>query len=147
MRRAIDAFNHRFVRFHTKVYSATNGLVGHHMTMPVRSLLLHTTGRRSGQRRTVALAYGRDGDVFLVVASNFGEGRPPAWLVNLQADPRAEIRVGRRLLRVTATMTLPGDDDYERLFDIADRASRGRSRRHRAMTDRPLPVVRLEPDR
>lgn len=147
IRRALDAFNRRFARFHTKVYSATNGLVGHHMTGLVRSLLLHTTGRRTGQRRTVALAYGRDGDVFLLVASNFGGPRPPAWLVNLQAKPTAEIRVGRRLMPVTAHVVLPGDDDYERLFAVADAASRGRYRRYRAMTARPLPVVRLVPDR
>jgi deazaflavin-dependent oxidoreductase (nitroreductase family) len=146
VRRALDAFNRRFARFHTKVYVGTNGWVGHRMTGLVTSLLLHTTGRRTGQQRTVALAYGRDGDGFLIVGSNFGGPRPPAWLANLRADPKAEINLGHRRLRVTADIAVPGDDDYERRFALADRATRGRYARYRAMTDRPLAVVRLVPD-
>jgi deazaflavin-dependent oxidoreductase (nitroreductase family) len=147
LRRALDGFNRRFVKVHTRVYVATNGLVGHRMTGPVRSLLLHTTGRTTSRRRTVALAYGRDGDDYLVVASNFGGPRPPAWLGNLQAEPKAEIHVGRRLLRVTAEICPPGSDNYERLFALADKAVGGRYTRYRTMTDRPIPVVRLVPAR
>ena len=147
VRRALDAFNRRFARVHTRVYAATGGWVGHHMTGLVSSLLLHTTGAKTGLRRTVALAYGRDGDTLLLVASNFGGDRPPAWLVNLRADPRAEVHVGRHLGRVRAEILLPADEDYERLFALADKASRGRYARYRTITDRPLPVVRLVADR
>lgn len=145
IRRFLDAFNRRFARFHTRVYIATRGWVGHRMTGAVTSLLLHTTGRRSGLPRTVTLAYGRDGDRYLVVASNFGGDRPPAWLGNLQAHSRAEINVGHRRLPVTAEIQMPGDADYERVFAIADRAVRGRYQRYRAMTERPIPVISLKP--
>lgn len=147
LRRATDAFNRRFVKVHTRVYDATKGVVGHRMTGLVRSLLLCTTGRRTGLRRAVALAYARDGADHLVVASNFGGDRPPSWLVNLRAEPRAEIRVGRRLLHVTAEIHMPESPDYDRLFAVADKATRGRYSRYRTMTDRPIPIVRLITDR
>jgi deazaflavin-dependent oxidoreductase (nitroreductase family) len=147
LRRAFDAFNRRFARFHTRVYRATGGWLGHRMTGAVTSLLLTTTGRRTGQPRSVALAYSKDGGDLLIVASNFGGERPPAWLANLRADPRASVLVGHRRLAVTAEVVMPGDGDYERLFAIADAGTRGRYQRYRTLTARPIPVVRLRPDR
>jgi deazaflavin-dependent oxidoreductase (nitroreductase family) len=93
----------------------------------------------------VALAYARDGDAYLIVASNFGGDRPPSWLANLRARPEAEVRVGRRLVPVTAEICMPGTPAYERLFAVADKATRGRYSRYRTMTERPIPVVRLAP--
>jgi len=147
LRRLIDAFNRRFTRFHTRVYVATGGWLGHRMTGPVTSLLLHSTGRRTGLRRSVALVYARAGDAYLVVASNFGGDRPPAWLANLRAHPEAEVNIGRHLVKVTAQVLVPGDGEYEALMAVADRANRGRYSRYRTMTDRPIPVVRLVPAR
>jgi deazaflavin-dependent oxidoreductase (nitroreductase family) len=50
---------------------------------------LTTTGRRSGQARTVPLLHARDGDRLVLAASNWGRPRPPAWALNLDADPRS----------------------------------------------------------
>ncbi len=130
---------------HRRVYVGTGGWVGHRMTWPVHSLLLHTTGRRSGERRTVALAYAKDGPALLVVGSNFGGPEPPGWLANLRSDPRAEVNVGRRRVAVTAEIVLPGSAGYERLFAVANRANRGIFERYRATMTRPLAVVRLVP--
>src|SRR5919197_5630946 len=58
-----------------------------------RVLALTTIGRRSGSRRTTPLGYLRDGDDFAVVASNSGLDSPPAWWLNLQANPEAEVNV------------------------------------------------------
>jgi deazaflavin-dependent oxidoreductase (nitroreductase family) len=55
-----------------------------------------TIGPRTGLPRTAALTYARDGDAYLVVASNGGRPKPPTWLGNLKANPDCEIRVGRR---------------------------------------------------
>lgn len=145
VRRLLDAFNRRFARVHTRIYRSTQGWIGHRMTGRVKSLMLHTTGRRSGIRRTVVLAYGRDGERYVVVASNFGGERPPAWLCNLEAAAQAEINVGHRRLAVTAEIWPPGTAEYDRLFALADAAVRGRYQRYRAMTARPIPVVRLVP--
>jgi len=64
--------------------------------------LLTTTGRRSGQKRTVPIGYTDDGSRFLVAASNFGLDRPPAWLLNLRADPNAAFRTRAGVERVVA---------------------------------------------
>jgi deazaflavin-dependent oxidoreductase (nitroreductase family) len=58
------------------------------------SLLLTTTGRRSGQPRTNPLLYVRDGSGFVVIGSNWGQPRQPAWVLNLLADPTATVRLG-----------------------------------------------------
>src|SRR5450759_1279767 len=73
-----------FMRLHEALYIRTDGRVGRRM-IGVPTLLLRATGRRSGLPRTVALAYAEEGDRYILVASNHGWDRPPAWFVNLQA--------------------------------------------------------------
>src|SRR5881394_1893275 len=80
-------------RLHTALYRATGGRVGH-SAGAITNLLLTTTGRKSGQARTVPLAYMEDAGRFVVVASNGGADRPPSWWVNLRHDPKATIEVG-----------------------------------------------------
>ena len=70
-----------------------------------------------------------------------------AHSAGIDADPRAEIHVGRRLTPVTADIHMPDSPDYERLFAVADRAVGGRYRRYRTMTPRPIPVISLVPGR
>jgi F420H(2)-dependent quinone reductase len=111
----------------------------------VRSLILHTTGRRSGRRRSVVLAYGRDGDAYVVMGSNFGRPRPPGWLVNLQADPQAEVNIGHKRLPVTAEIAMPGAPQYERLRPLARKATMGFFDRYEGTAPRPIPLVRLVP--
>jgi deazaflavin-dependent oxidoreductase (nitroreductase family) len=64
-------------------------------------LLLTSIGRRSGQRRTAPVLYLKDGDRYVVVGSNAGNVRAPAWSYNLEANPDAEIEIrgDRRLVR------------------------------------------------
>src|SRR5881398_2969957 len=71
------------LRLHEALYKRTDGRIGHRM-IGVPTLLLRTTGRRSGATRTNGLVYARDGDDHLVVASNGSADRPPAWLHNLE---------------------------------------------------------------
>jgi deazaflavin-dependent oxidoreductase (nitroreductase family) len=68
------------------------------------SLLLTTTGRRSGLPRTVPLLYAADGDRFIVIASNWGQQHHPAWSGNLLATPRATVTVRGRELAVVARL-------------------------------------------
>src|SRR5205814_3124058 len=84
----------QILRVHQRIYEATDGRIGHG-TIGVPTLLLRTRGRRSGATRTNALVYARDGDAYLVVASNGGADRAPAWLHNLRANPQVEIQIGR----------------------------------------------------
>ena len=74
----------------------------------VPSLVLETTGARSGQRRTTPLAcLPEDDGSFLVVGSNFGRERHPAWTANLQADPEATVTHRGRTVPVRAQLLDP----------------------------------------
>src|SRR4051794_17145852 len=77
---------------HVKRYRETGGEYGHDWK-GTQTLLLTTTGRRSGEPRTTPLIYGRNGDDFLIVASKGGADDPPGWYVNLEHQPEAEIQV------------------------------------------------------
>jgi deazaflavin-dependent oxidoreductase (nitroreductase family) len=77
---------------HARRYIASGGKDGH-IWEGVPTLLLTTTGRRSGQPRTTPLIYGRDGDRYLVVASRGGAPRHPAWYENLTAHPEVQVQV------------------------------------------------------
>jgi F420H(2)-dependent quinone reductase len=90
-------------KFNVPVYRATRGrLLGKVGRAPV--LLLTTTGRKSGQKRTAPVVYLADGDRQVVIGSNAGNARMPAWALNLLATPEAEVEVygkrGRVLARV-----------------------------------------------
>ena len=140
----MDRFNRRFTKVHTAVYVGSRGWVGHRWTV-VPSLVLHTTGRHSGTRRSVVLVYATDGGRLLVVGSNFGRDRPPAWLLNLEADQRVSVNRGHRLTEVRAEIVEPTDTRYPRLFAIANDNNRRRFDRYRTLTDRAIPVVVLTP--
>lgn len=60
----------------------------------IKTLLLTTTGRKSGQQRTVPLLYSRHEGALLVVGSNWGQEQVPAWSLNLLANPEATVAVG-----------------------------------------------------
>ena len=80
------------------------------------SLILTTTGRRSGQPRRNPLLYVRDGDAFVVIGSNWGKNRQPAWSLNLLADPRATVTIGGRHLPVEARVATGAE--RERLWGL-----------------------------
>jgi len=111
----------------------------------VPTLLLRTTGRRSGATRTNGLVYARDGDDYLVVASNGGADRPPAWLHNLRANPEVEIQIARERRKATARAVEPPDTDYARLWKIVNDHNRDRYIAYQQQTTRPIPVIVIRP--
>jgi deazaflavin-dependent oxidoreductase (nitroreductase family) len=125
---------------HVERYLATDGEEGHDW-LNTHTLLLTTKGRSSGKARTTPLIYGTSGERYLVVASKGGSRRPPAWYLNLVADPEVEVQVkGQRFsarardatpqekpeMWKTMTAEWPAYDDYQR------------------RTTREIPVVVLE---
>src|SRR4051794_10839179 len=79
-------------KLNVPIYKATRGrIMGKVNRAPV--LLLTTTGRRSGQRRTAPVLYLSDGDRVVVIGSNAGNVRPPAWALNLLDGPDAEVQI------------------------------------------------------
>jgi deazaflavin-dependent oxidoreductase (nitroreductase family) len=132
------------LRTHQFLYEKTDGLVGHRL-LGVATLLLRTTGRRSGQTRTNALNYVEDGGRYVVVASKGGAPAPPAWLLNLQANPEVEVQIARRRIPCTATVLGREDPDYERLWKLVNDKNAGRYDAYQAKTDRQIPLVALTP--
>jgi len=132
------------LRLHELIYKRTDGRIGHRM-IGVPTLLLRTTGRRSGATRTNGLVYARDGDDYLVVASNGGADRHPAWLHNLRAHPDVEIQIGRERRKGTARAIEPSDPEYGRLWKIVNENNNDRYSAYQEQTSRPIPVIAITP--
>ena len=132
----------RFVYpLHRSLYRMTGGLVGHR-TPEGTVLLLTTTGRKTGERRTQPLLYLKNGDDFVVVASNGARDRHPAWYLNVQANPDVELRAGRA--RVKATASVASLDEKARLWPKLTDYYKGWAY-YQTQTEREIPVVVLRP--
>jgi deazaflavin-dependent oxidoreductase (nitroreductase family) len=83
-----------------RLYRRTGGRLSLTGRAPV--LLLTTTGRRTGKARTVPLLYLRDGDRVVICNVNPGFERPNPWVLNLRAQPRAQVQIGRHTIPVRA---------------------------------------------
>jgi F420H(2)-dependent quinone reductase len=129
---------------HQRLYERTDGRIGHRL-IGVPSALLRTTGRRSGKVRTSALVYARDGDDYLLVASNGGSDRPPGWLFNIEAEPDVEIQVGRMRTAARARIVTADDPGYPRLWKAVNDNNHGRYGGYQAKTSRKIPVVVVTP--
>jgi F420H(2)-dependent quinone reductase len=132
----------RVLRVHQFLYERTNGRIGHHM-LGTPTLLLRTTGRRTGTQRTNALVYLTDEGDFVVVASRGGDDHPPAWLLNLIAQPVVEVQLGRERRSATARVLGADDPNYERLWRLVNEQNGGRYDRYQAKTARRIPLVVL----
>jgi F420H(2)-dependent quinone reductase len=132
------------LRIHQELYERTDGRFGHR-ALGVPTLLLRTTGRRSGATRTNALVYACDGNDYLVVASNGGADRPPAWLHNVSAKPDVEIQIGRQRRGAAARIIEPSDPSYERLWRVVNANNHDRYTAYQQKTARPIPIIALAP--
>jgi len=126
---------------HVRAYQESGGEVGY-IWNGVPILLLTTTGRRSGQPRTSALIFGRNGDDYLVVASTGGAPRHPSWYLNLMAHPDARIQVKTEHIPVVARTA--SDAEKPRVWKVmADLWPNYDV--YQTRTDRLIPVVVLTP--
>lgn len=134
----------------TALYKATGGRVGRTwrvgagLRKPAPVCLLTTIGRKSGQPRTAPLIYLRRGDSFVVVASQGGSAKNPAWYLNLRDNPQVTIQIGKEkhdLVARTAT-----DAERAELWpDLVDTYADYDT--YAAWTERTIPVVICEPAR
>jgi F420H(2)-dependent quinone reductase len=141
-----------YLKLHQFVYRHSGGLIGSRIVAG-RALLLTTTGRRSGEPRTCALIYLRDGERWVVVASNGGSDHPPFWLLNLQADSGVGVQIG--LNKFSACASVASAEERERLWPRVNRhnmglapivhpGARGRYDVYQRHTTREIPLVLLE---
>jgi deazaflavin-dependent oxidoreductase (nitroreductase family) len=133
-----------FLRLHQLLYGRTDGRVGHRM-IGVPTLLLRTTGRRTGAQRTNALVYAKDGDEYVVVASNGGDDHPPGWFFNVSAKPDVQLQVAHAKMAGTARVLEPGDQDYERLWRLVNDNNHDRYDGYQSKTTRPIPLIIVSP--
>lgn len=126
---------------HTWIYRASGGRLGakadsRHM------LLLRTRGRHSGSPRTTPLIQLPLEGGYLVVASNWGSEQPPAWWLNLQQEPRAEVQVGSQRIAVRAQQAQ--GEERARLLERA-KAYNPHWKGYFETTQRQIPLVILRP--
>ena len=126
---------------HRWIYLKSGGRIGHKL-LDKPMLLLETVGRKSGQPRITPLLYVEDGGAFVVVASNLGDARFPAWWHNLTARPEAAVRVGRRRLR--AAWRRADSEEEARLWPKLE-AVYSAYPDYRARAGRDIPLVILDP--
>lgn len=129
-------------RLHPALYRLTGGrgFLGH--ILGCEMILVTSTGAKSGKRRTVALFAFPDGDRWFVIGSRGGSAHVPAWVRNLQADPRG--RVQHRRVSWPVTASIASGEERARMWSIAAAAYPGFDT-YAAQTPYEIPVVVLSP--
>jgi deazaflavin-dependent oxidoreductase (nitroreductase family) len=125
---------------HVARYRETDGEVGY-IWNGATTLLLTTTGRKSGEPRTTPLIFARDGDDCIVVASRGGAPMHPQWYRNLEADPKVEVQIKGE--RFAARAHTAEGQERERLWAIAKEQWPNYDV-YAERTTRTIPVVVLE---
>jgi len=132
-----------FGKEHVERYMATDGEEGYIWRNGAPILILTTRGRRSGEERRNALIFGRHGDDYVVVGSKGGAPAPPAWYVNLVANPEVHVQVkGDRFAAHARTATTEEKPEvWKTMTAIWPDYDRYQQR-----TEREIPVVILTRD-
>lgn len=129
-----------WVREHLERYLQTDGEDGH-IWRGVPTLLLTTTGRKSGEPHTTPLIYGEDAGRYVVVASRGGAPSHPQWYRNLDANPSVGLQVAVRKFQATARTASP--DEKPALWALMTGIYPPYDE-YQAATEREIPVVILE---
>jgi deazaflavin-dependent oxidoreductase (nitroreductase family) len=132
----------RMFAWHVTIYRRTGGRIGHRFPGLPPFLLLEHVGARSGTVRVNPLGYLRDGANVVLIASNGGGPRNPAWIHNLRAHPAVRIWIGADEQRVVAHRADPGEraELWPKVLELSDVFTEYQQR-----TDREIPLVVLEP--
>ncbi|MHA6622262.1 nitroreductase family deazaflavin-dependent oxidoreductase [Pseudonocardia sp. DLS-67] len=130
-----------WVAEHTRTYLASGGAEGHEND-GVHTLVLATTGRRTGTPRRTCLIYGTSGGEYVVVASKGGAEEHPAWFMNLEAEPSVGVQVGTHRFTARARVASPAEHaslwaQMVNIFPLYDDYAR--------KTSRKIPIILLAP--
>ncbi|CAM3206301.1 nitroreductase family deazaflavin-dependent oxidoreductase [Mycobacterium intermedium] len=136
-----DFFIKWMSRFNARLYRLSNGRLGGTIQKaPVA--LLTTIGRKTGEPRVTPLIYVRDGDRVVVPASRGGSNKHPLWYLNLKANPKVQVQIGKEVLQLQAREAT--DEERERywsqlaaLYPPLDD--------YQTWTDRVIPLVVCDP--
>jgi deazaflavin-dependent oxidoreductase (nitroreductase family) len=135
-----DLFIKLFMAFNARILHMSHGRIGGNLgTQTI--LILTTTGRNSGQERSIPIAYFNYEERFLIVASNWGKEKNADWYLNLKKDPHAKLEIQGKAVLVLAREAL--GEEYDRLWKFA-------TERHppylkyQEMTTRHIPIIVFE---
>jgi deazaflavin-dependent oxidoreductase (nitroreductase family) len=126
---------------HVARYLETDGEDGYHWRNGTEILILFTTGRKSGEQRSHALIFREHNGAYLVVASKGGAAAPPAWFVNLQADPQVEVQIKGDRFPATARVATADEKPamWAKMVEVWPDYDE-----YQTKTDREIPIVVLE---
>jgi deazaflavin-dependent oxidoreductase (nitroreductase family) len=132
---------------HVHRYQSSKGTDGHMYTIPnmkpVPTLLLTTTGRKSGEKFLFPLIYGKTGNSYVVIASKGGAPEHPGWYRNLVANPKVELQVGTEHMTAVAR-TASGEERAKLWAQLVDIYAPFADYQKKAAA-REIPVVVLDP--
>jgi deazaflavin-dependent oxidoreductase (nitroreductase family) len=128
-------------KLNVPLYRLSGGRIGG-MVGRAPVLLLTTTGRRSGQQRTAPVVYLADGANVVVIDTNAGNARVPAWSLNLKAKPEGEVELGRKHYPVRARIA--AGEERDELWRRHNEQYSGFDD-YEAKLDREISVIVLEP--
>ena len=130
-----------WVTEHMDRYLATDGEDGHLWRDGIPTLLLTTTGRKSGKVTATPLIYGQDDDNYMVVGSRGGAPSHPQWYLNLSADSGVQVQVKADKFNAQARTATP--EEKPRLWEIMAKIYPPYDE-YQGRTDREIPVIILE---
>jgi F420H(2)-dependent quinone reductase len=139
--RVLTVVSRLVARWHVELNRRSRGRLGNRFRGG-QVLMLSHRGRRSGTSYTTPVAYARDGEDYVVAASNGGIDREPQWWQNLQAEPRTMVEVRGRRVEVVAG--LADEADRARLWDALN-ANIDTYDAYQASVGRRIAVIRLSP--
>ena len=137
----MSIFTKAFTTLNIALYRISRGRLGSQLG-PQTVLLLHSVGRKSGKAYTTPITYFRDGNNYLLVASNWGGEKNPDWYLNILQQKSTTIQVKDRTVSVDAQLV--EGEEYERLWQLVTRQN-AQYLQYQQKTARRIPIVRLTP--
>ncbi len=128
-----------FGKCHEFLYKLTGGRFGARMGW-IDVALVTTTGRKSGKERTAPIACYPHKDSIVVSASNSGQEKPPAWYLNMQANPNVTVQLGRETYQAVAEDI--ADEEREAVWKVVVEINH-HQREYREKVSRKIPLVWL----
>ena len=127
-------------------FRSNNGKISSGMFRGARLLLLTTSGAKSGKERINPLAFTRDGDNYVIIASKGGSPTHPDWYHNILANPEVGVEVATHsgVHEFRAHARIPEGDERRRLYD-AQAAVMPNFAEYQKKTEREIPVIVLDP--
>lgn len=132
-----------FSKVHGFIYQITGGRLGSQLgSIPM--LLLTTTGRKSGKKRTVPLVGIPHGSGYILIASFGGSPTHPAWFLNIRENPSISIRIGSLVTSAEASIIDTSDSEYEEMWEKAVDTYPGYDD-YKQKSPRDIPIVLVTP--